>query len=134
MPGLRYPAIKPRGLPWRILICLALAAFMLRAVIPNGFMAAPSTTSLMLTLCEAGGTMNVSFDLPGQSDAKHAPADACAFGALAAHAILPEAALAPALAAHAAYDAPRVAVHRAAPPLPPLGPPLGSRAPPSLPA
>lgn len=80
---------------------------MLRAVIPNGFMA-PSTTSLMLTLCEAGETMKVPFDLPGQSDAKHAPADACAVGTLAAHAILPQAAL----AAHAAYDAPRVAVRR----------------------
>ncbi|EHK66744.1 hypothetical protein KYC_08925 [Achromobacter arsenitoxydans SY8] len=115
-----------------MLICLALAAFVLRAVIPNGYMAAPSTTSLMLTLCEAGGAMNVSFDLPGQSDAKHAPADACAFGALAAHAILPEAGLTPVLAAQAAYDAPRVPVYRAAPALPPLGPPLGSRAPPSL--
>ena len=132
MPITRDSALKPRGLPWRYLVCLAMAAFVLRALIPTGFMAGPSTTSLMLTLCEAGGAVNVTFDLPAQQDSKHAASDACAFGALAAHAILPQTGLAPVLSAQAAYAAPVVAVYRATPPLPALGPPLGSRAPPSL--
>ena len=109
-----------------------MAAFVLRAFIPTGYMAGPSTTSLMLTLCEAGGTMNVTFDLPAGQDSKHVAGEACAFGTLAAHAILPETGLAPVLSAQAAYAAPVVAVYRTTPPLPPLGPPLGSRAPPSL--
>lgn len=108
-----------------------MAAFVLRAAIPTGFMPAPSTTSLMLSLCEAGGAVNVTFDLPAKQDSKHVAGDACAFGALAAHAILPEAAAAPVLSAQAAYAVPGVAVYRATPALPPLGPPLGSRAPPS---
>lgn len=128
----RDSAFQPRGLPWRLLVCLAMAAFVLRAFIPTGYMAGPSTTSLMLTLCEAGGTMNVTFDLPAEPDAKHGAADACAFGALAAHAILPDTGLAPVLSARAAYAAPDTPVYRATPPLPALGPPLGSRAPPSL--
>jgi len=128
----RDSAIKPRGLPWRLLVCLAMAAFVLRAFIPDGFMAGRSTTSLMLTLCDAGVALNVTFDLPSQPDSKHAASDACVFGALAAHAILPETGLAPVLSAQAAYAAPASAVHRAAPPLPALGPPLGPRAPPSL--
>ena len=132
MPTHRDSALKPRGLPWRFLVCLAMAAFVLRAVIPAGFMAGPSTTSLMLTLCEAGGTMNVTFDLPAEQDAKHVAGDACAFGALAAHAILPQTGLAPVLSASAAYAAPEIPAYRATPPLPALGPPLGSRAPPSL--
>lgn len=108
-----------------------MVAFVLRAVIPNGFMAAPSTTSLMLTLCEAGGAINVTFDLPAEQSPKHVAGEACAFGALAGHAILPETGLAPVLSASAAYAAPEMPVHRATPPLPALGPPLGSRAPPS---
>ncbi len=132
MPSIRDSANKPRGLPWRILICLALAMFVLRAAIPNGYMAAPSTTSLMLTLCEAGGAMNISFDLPGKSESPHAPSDACAFGALAGHAILPQASLTPVMVAQAAFAAPRIPVYHAAPALPPVSPPLGSRAPPSL--
>ncbi|MDH0090711.1 DUF2946 domain-containing protein [Achromobacter mucicolens] len=128
----RDSAQQPRGLPWRFLVCLAMAAFVLRALIPSGFMAAPSTSSLMLSLCEAGGAISVTFDLPPEPTSKHAASDACAFGALAAHAILPETALAPVLTAQAAYAASAIPVHRASPPLPALGPPLGSRAPPSL--
>lgn len=132
MPTHRDSAQKPRGLPWRFLVCLAMAAFVLRALIPSGFMAAPSTTSLMLSLCDAGGAINVTFDLPEEPKSEHAASDACAFGALAAHAILPETGLAPVLTAQAAYAASAIPVHRATPPLPALGPPLGSRAPPSL--
>lgn len=90
-----------------------MAAFVLRALIPSGFMAAPSTTSLMLSLCEAGGAISVTFDLPAEPKSKHAASDACAFGALAAHAILPETGLAPVLTAQAAYAAPETPVHRA---------------------
>lgn len=132
MPRIRDSANQPRSLPWRILICLALAAFLLRAVVPNGFMAAPSASNFTLALCSAAGSLNITLDVPEQSDDKHVPADTCAFGALAAHVVLPETILAPVLSAAQARTVPDIAVYHAAPALPPLGPPLGSRAPPSL--
>lgn len=132
MPSTRVTANQPRGLSWRILICLALAVFALRAAIPHGFMAAPATSHVMLTLCSGAGTFSVPLEVPGQSDGKHLAADTCAFGALSVHVVLPGTDPTPVLSAQQAYVAPDVAVYRAAPALPPLGPPLGSRAPPSL--
>ncbi len=117
------------SLPWRILICLAVCALALRAAIPGGFMAAPSSSPLALALCTAAGPGIVKLDLPGKAGDVHA-ADHCVFGAVASHAVLPDAGLAPRLGARPAHAAPARAAYRAAPALPPLGPPLGPRAPP----
>jgi len=131
MPNFRRLANQPRGLSWRILICLALAVFILRAAIPHGFMAAPASSHVMLTLCSAAGPVSVPLEVPGQSDGtngKHLAAETCAFGALSAHGVLPDTHMAPSLSAQQAYVASVVPVYRAVPALPPLGPPLGSRA------
>lgn len=108
-----------------------------RAVLPAGFMpdaAAAREGKLVLTLCTGSGIpATVLLDLNG--DADHDPANDnagadCPFCLMASPGLPPDAET-----TVAAHDAPARALppaaYRAAPALPALGPPLGSRAPPS---
>ena len=121
---------------WRILLCLTLLAMAWRAALPAGFMpdaAAAREGRLVLTLCTGSGIpATVLLDLNGNADGASTDGAAgadCPFCLLASPGLPPDTDT-----AIAAYDAPaRVlppAVYRAAPALPALGPPLGSRAPP----
>ncbi|MEJ2896049.1 hypothetical protein [Bordetella avium] len=114
---------------WQILICLAMAAFLLRALIPNGFMAAPSHA--LLTLCSGAGTVFVELETPGKPGNPAMDAKTCAFGTLPAQAILPPTGLMPSPSAAQAHKAPVLPAYRASLAGPPPGPPLGSRAPPA---
>ncbi len=128
--SIRMPLTAHRCMLW-----LAVVAFVCRAFMPIGYM--PDTQALrngqlLLTLCTAGGV--VSFLPVDTPDDEHAGkdvsrGDACPFGMLASHAMLapfvPQF-LPTAFARHVPADV----VFATRPPLPPLGPPLGSRAPP----
>ncbi len=128
-------ATPQAGLAWRILICLALAVFVMRAAVPSGYMAAAPSSPLLITLCNGPQAMSVPVELPGPAhEAQHAGDAACVFGSLALQAVLPDGGLVPAagllrMAAVASWPQPR-----ALPAMPAQGPPLGSRAPPVLPA
>lgn len=124
---------------WSIVLCLAALAFVCRSVIPSGYMPSLSPEkggTVVLTLCTADGgnetlLLNLqkhSKELPGGSHASHE----CPFGLVMSHGILPVQDL-PALATLTQRQHPIVVFKRSRvlPPMPALGPPLGSRAPPS---
>ena len=119
----------------RFVLWLTALAFVCRALMPIGYM--PDTSALrngqlLLTLCTAGG--GVSFlQIDASSDKKAdqdiSRGDTCPFGLMASQAMLmPDMPQLPA-AVYARFT-PVDAVFVTRPPLPPLGPPLGSRAPP----
>ncbi|MCK9512332.1 MAG: DUF2946 domain-containing protein [Pigmentiphaga sp.] len=124
--------------PWRVILCLAVAAMLFKALIPPGYMPdaqAARAGKLLLSLCLPGGQA-ISMPLALEAaDGAHTPDEAstqqeCPFVLAAAPAMLPELA-APAMHAPAlGAEEPRP-LYRTLPPLPALGPPLGSRAPPS---
>lgn len=124
-----------RSLPWQILICLAVAAFLLRAAIPNGYMAASAGSSFTLALCHGGQAISITLSLPSKADG-HQNGDTvlkhehCIFSLLAAQAVLPDTGLAPVISAAAVRAAILLPARRALPALTAQGPPLGSRAPP----
>lgn len=131
MRELRNQAVDLSSQSRRVFICLMAVVLLFRVLIPAGFIPTSSASSFMLTLCAGGGTVPVTFDLPAKpAGDTHLPSDTCAFGTLAAHVVLPEAALVPVLTAVLAFTTPAVPTYHPAPALPPLGPPLGSRAPP----
>ena len=122
---------------WQALLCLVLLAFACRAVVPAGYMPGLSEQNgFAMTFCTAQGVVTTlwvgSSDAAGKtSQDDHAVGLDCPFGLLLAQAALPD------------QDAPLPAgvvtyrpvsfqpPYRALPPLPALGPPLGSRAPPA---
>lgn len=124
---------------WQIFVCLAVIAFVCRSVIPNGYMPALSgekNGTVILTLCSADGS-NRTLLLNLQNHSKKSPNDGhasqeCPFGLVMSHGILPLQDV-PALVAMVQRDHIKRVPERnlALPPLPALGPPLGSRAPPT---
>ncbi|MYZ43931.1 DUF2946 family protein [Schauerella aestuarii] len=122
------------------LLCLLVLAFVVRALIPTGFMprADPAHGGEMaLSLCTAAGdmvTMKVDMgrSAPDAPDPQHASAD-CAFNMLSHQALtLPPWPAVIMSAPQARNVAPPVIRQAALPALPAAGPPLGSRAPPPL--
>jgi hypothetical protein len=139
---------------WRFLYCLTLISFVLRALVPAGFMpdaAAFHDGRPALKLCTSIGTRHASahaaghasaHDLadasrhdPGHASAPHqgdeAPAGSdCPFGLLLVQAVVPSIETAVLLAAAPVRDV-AVRFHAVLAPLLPIpGPPLGPRAPP----
>lgn len=126
----------------RALLWMLLLAITVRGLVPAGYM--PDARALEkgrveLTFCTAAGTVSkISLSLTDDgSDASHhgdqtALGMECPFGLLTHVTAAPPATAPPvALPVHAAPSIP-FDVSRALPPLPAQGPPLGSRAPPSL--
>jgi len=141
----RMFALRPRFLLqgiklWQVLACLTLLSFTCRAVIPVGYMPDASGAGkgkFAITLCvTGGGTSTIFMDLSGDPDTSPAPGDHfnnqdCTFGIVMAKALMP-AQEAPTLVSVITHrPAPSVHRNHAYPPLPALGPPLGSRAPPA---
>lgn len=122
-----------------MLFCLTILSFLCRALIPVGYM--PDVSGgrdgrFSITFCTmGGGTGTMLVDLNSQSDqpspSDHFDNQDCPFGIVVSQALLPGHE-APALLGNIAHH-PVSLPHRnqAQPPLPALGPPLGSRAPPS---
>lgn len=125
---------------WPFLLCLAVIAFVCRSVIPSGYMpvlSGDNGRTVVLTLCNAVGVNETRLlSLPSQSNDSPSPDHAsqeCPFGLVISQGVLPIPG-SPALPVTVwqARTAPYVEHNRALPPLPALGPPLGSRAPPFL--
>ncbi|MGB6102957.1 MAG: DUF2946 family protein [Pusillimonas sp.] len=122
---------------WQILFCLAMVSLLYRSAIPAGYMPDFSGGGgFSITLCSVGGGPTVMpLDLADESG-KHASHDGvggqdCPFGLMASQAAMPGH---DALALERTTSFHRVVAaigSQALPPLPALGPPLGSRAPPS---
>ncbi len=123
---------------WQTFICLTVVAFLCRAIIPVGYMpdSSPRGDTFAITLCSMGGVNSVMLVDFSDPDDKAAPDDnqgnyECPFGLNVAQTLLP------------GHDAAFVQVvfnvhpltvaesRQGLPALPALGPPLGSRAPPS---
>lgn len=132
--------IRRKGMAvWQILFCLTVIAFLCRSVIPMGYMPDLSggrDGKLAITFCTAGGgTSTMQLDLTGQpeqsSSDEHAGSQECPFGLVVSQAVMPSQ-VATVLIGTISHR-PAVLLHRnhTLPPLPALGPPLGSRAPPS---
>lgn len=124
---------------WHVIFCLAVLAFVGRSLIPNGYMPTLSDgkgASIVLTLCSASGdTQTLLLDLQkknnGSSNDSHANPE-CPFGLVMSHGILPiETALVLSATIWQQRPVTFAARNRSLPPLPALGPPLGSRAPPT---
>jgi len=123
---------------WQILFCLTVFSFLCRAFIPLGYMpdlSGERNTPFAITLCSMGATVVMQVDLSGDavagSSEQNYSGENCPFGLSVAHKLMPGQE-APALAGLVSFlsFAPFVR-SQALPPLPALGPPLGSRAPPS---
>lgn len=128
------------NLVWQLVLCLAVLAFACRSVIPSGYMPVLSGEkgrTVVLTLCNAaGGNETLQLSIPQQSKDTPTPEHAgqeCPFGLVISQGVLPVPGT-PALPVTVWQEraAPYVVHNRSLPPLPALGPPLGSRAPPSL--
>lgn len=131
-------AARARGVLW-----LALLALVLRALVPTGYMPdarALHDGRLEVTFCSAAGdlsTFSLALASPqagGDAPAGHDGAKTgaqCPFGLLAHVVPAPTPALTPILLPAGRYVPPPPA-YRALPALAAHGPPLGSRAPPSL--
>lgn len=122
---------------WQLLFCLALLAYVCRAIVPAGYMPTRSAQDpgFAITFCTAGNPANTLWiDLIGQdgqadSDTHHTQQD-CPFGIAASPALLPSLD-APVLISLITYrPVLLVESNQTRPPLPAQGPPLGSRAPP----
>lgn len=125
----------------KLVLGLLVLAVMFRSMIPPGFMpdsAALRDGRLELALCSAAGvvsTMTVDLSSPddhaGHDESQATAADTCPYWTVAHLALdLPAPAPLPVLVSTRTLPL-AVAMQRALPPLPALGPPLGSRAPPS---
>lgn len=123
-------------LVWQALLALTVVAFVARAAIPAGYMPQPGAAgdrSFPMTLCLGGaGVTVVQVSLYDHPDNPQSAAQSdCVYCLVAGQKLLPhQAALQVAGVAHAVAPAPVVVPNHALPPLPALGPPLGSRAPP----
>ena len=123
---------------WQLLFCLALLAYVCRAIIPAGYMPTRSAqdNGFAITFCTTGNpTSTLWIDLLGQdtqqdSDHHQNPQD-CPFGIAASSALLPTLDV-PALISLIAYRPVLLAeIQQTRSTLPARGPPLGSRAPPT---
>ncbi|MGO3133374.1 MAG: DUF2946 family protein [Alcaligenes sp.] len=123
---------------WQLLFCLALLAYVCRAIIPAGYMPTHSAqdNGFAITLCSTGNPANTLWiDLLGQdtqqdSDHHQNPQD-CPFGMAASPALL-STLDAPVLIGLIAYRPILLAdIQQTRSALPARGPPLGSRAPPA---
>jgi len=122
---------------WQILFCLAVFSFLCRALIPVGYMpdfSGASDGRFSITICTAAGTSTILVDANGQpvepSSGDYFDNQNCSFCLLASPILIP-ASEAPALVTFVTQrPAPLLHGNEALPPLPALGPPLGSRAPP----
>lgn len=139
MSALRKP-IRRKGMAvWQLLCCLTVISFLCRSVIPMGYMPDVSGTrngTFAVTFCTMdGGISTLTLDLSGQpehsSSDDHSNIQDCPFSLLASQVIMPYQA-APVLTGIIPHrPAPLLHRNQSLPPLPALGPPLGSRAPPS---
>ncbi|WP_128831578.1 DUF2946 family protein [Alcaligenes nematophilus] len=134
----RHCSLVKDGIAWQVLFCLAILSFLSRSLVPAGYM--PGSLGeqngfFSVTLCAPGGTPStIWMSLTGQADPpqsnEHADMQKCPYALVLSQVALPSADMAsldiPAL------HQPLLLVHRnqSLPPLPALGPPLGSRAPP----
>lgn len=126
------------GIAWQILFCLALLSFLCRALIPAGYMPDHSGEQdgfFSVTLCSPSGTpTTVWMSLNGQDEApssdEHADLQKCPYALVLSQLALPGTGMTsvdiflthqPVIRAHSNHTLP---------PMPALGPPLGSRAPP----
>lgn len=122
---------------WQILFCLTAFSFLCRAVIPVGYMpdlSGERDTPFAITLCTMGGTVVVQLDLPGSEEAssdQHYNGDTCPFGLNIAHKLIPGQATLAVVSAVLFHSVASPTAAQVLPPLPALGPPLGSRAPPA---
>jgi len=124
---------------WQIFFCLTLLSFLCRSVIPMGYMPDLSGGrggTFAVTLCTmAGDTDLLRIDVPDHSG-KSSSDDGiggqdCPFGMVVSQALIP-AQTTPVLSGTLLRrPVPLSHDDTALPPLPALGPPLGSRAPPS---
>lgn len=123
---------------WQLLFCLTVFAFMCRAFIPVGYMpdlSGERQSTFAITLCSMGSATVIQVDLSGEpaepGHDQHYSGENCPFGLSVVQKLMPGHA-APALAGAASIHSFVVPVaYQALPPLPSLGPPLGSRAPPA---
>lgn len=122
---------------WQSFFCLSVFAFLLRAFIPVGYMPDSSIerkTPFAITLCSVGGPTFIQVNLDGQSQPSHPDSrfnpDTCPFGLNLAQELLPGQAVAPLVVA-SFQTVVSVLRNQALPVMPAVGPPLGSRAPPS---
>jgi hypothetical protein len=139
MSALRQPFRHGSIGVWQVLFCLTLLSFLYRAVIPVGYMPDISGArdgKFSITLCAVdGGTNTLLMGFGGQPDQpspdNHFDSQDCPFGIVVSQAVMPHQEP-PALVRKVVHH-PVSLPHRnqAQPPLPALGPPLGSRAPPS---
>lgn len=139
MFALQKPTRRKGMAVWQILFCLTVISFLCRSVIPMGYMPDLSggrDGKLAITFCTAdGGTTTLQLDLTGQpepsSSDEHAGIQECPFGLVVSEAVIPSQDAT--VLVGMISDRPVALLHRnqALPPLPALGPPLGSRAPPS---
>jgi hypothetical protein len=124
---------------WQLFLCLAVIAFVCRAVIPSGYMpvlSGDNGRTVVLTLCNANGdNETLLLSIPKQSNESPAQDHAgqeCPFGLIISQGILPILG-SPVMPVTVWQQrlAPFIEQNHALPPLPALGPPLGPRAPPS---
>lgn len=132
---------RPTRAARQVLLGLAMLAFVLRALVPAGFMPgmdAGHGGPLVLMLCNAAGeetSLALDFsDLVAEkdhgADSERMSSQDCPFGMVAAQAMLPTADIVLQLASVAASELP-VAFYFGPWPISAQGPPLGSRAPPT---
>lgn len=122
---------------WQGLLCLTVIAFLCRAIIPAGYMPEQRGDAghvFAMTLClGGGGTAVMLTDLSGDDggpEESRAQAE-CPYGFWSGYKSLPgHPALMLVGIAHLLSVVPTFTRSHALPPLPALGPPLGSRAPP----
>jgi len=128
-------AVRAQGVLW-----LALLALTLRALVPTGYMPdarALHDGRLEVTFCSAAGdlsTLSLALGNPPDGKSAHDAAETgaqCPFGLLAHVSPAPLAGVTPILLP-VSRSAPPPPVYQALPALAAQGPPLGSRAPPSL--
>ncbi len=140
MQSMRFPWLTAsllKSVPGRLMLCLVLLAMVYRGAIPAGFMFGPAEAAsgqLMMTFCVPGGdVMFMPVDLGDEQKTSSPDSPTvleCPFAAMAAQFLLPDAVALASQPVPRAYLS-RFAVYRSAPALPAVGPPLGSRAPPS---
>lgn len=137
MRALRKPLWRKGLATWQVFVCLVVAAFLCRSVIPVGYMpgnAGGHHGSVALVLCTMGvgsGTLELDVSTSSSSDDDAASGEVCLFGVVVSQTLLPTPD-APVLVSKLTHR-PASLSHgnRVLPPLPAQGPPLGSRAPPS---
>ncbi|SHI25498.1 hypothetical protein SAMN04488135_11647 [Pollutimonas bauzanensis] len=123
----------------QILFCLTVMSFLCRSVIPMGYMPDLSGgrgDKHAITFCTAGsGASTSSLDLTGRpeqsSSDEHAGSQDCPFGLAVSQAVMPGQPASMLLGMISQRPAALLHHNQTLPPLPALGPPLGSRAPPS---